>query len=286
MNNETVLKLNVDDLLLQALREDISNEDLTTNAVIHKKTTGQVQLLCKQEGIIAGMEVFYRVFQLLDSSAQMESYVQDKDQVHKGELLAVITGDARALLSGERTALNYLQRMSGIATYTRSIADMLTGSKTKLLDTRKTTPNMRVFEKYAVKVGGGYNHRYNLSDGVLLKDNHIAAAGGVRKAIELAKEYAPFVRKIEIEVEDLAMVQEALEAGADIIMLDNMSTDMMKQAMSMINGRAQTECSGNVTKKRISELIDIGVDYISCGALTHSAPILDVSLKNFRINGR
>ncbi|MEL7654588.1 MAG: carboxylating nicotinate-nucleotide diphosphorylase [Bacillota bacterium] len=280
MNNEITLKLNADDLIIQALKEDISSEDITTNAVIRDNKTGQVQLLCKQDGIIAGMDVFFRVFKILDPSARMQAYVKDGDKVKKGDLLAVVTADVRALLSGERTALNYLQRMSGIATYTRWIADMLQGSKTRLLDTRKTTPNMRIFEKYAVKVGGGYNHRFNLSDGILLKDNHIAAAGGVKKAVELAREYAPFVRKIEVEVENLEMLKEALEAGADIIMLDNMTTDMMKQAVKMTDGRAETECSGNITKERIAELTEIGVDYISCGALTHSAPILDVSLKN------
>ena len=207
-------------------------------------------------------------------------YVTKGDAVKKGDLLAVVKGDIRVLLSGERTALNYLQRMSGIATYTRSIADLLKGSKTKLLDTRKTTPNNRIFEKYAVKVGGGYNHRYNLSDGVLLKDNHIGAAGGVKEAVTMAKEYAPFVRKIEVEVENLDMVREAVEAGADIIMLDNMTPEMMKEAVRIIDGRAETECSGNVTLENVARLTDIGVDYISSGALTHSAPILDVSLKN------
>lgn len=283
MNNEITFKLNVDNLIMQSLREDISSEDVSTNSVIRSSKAGRVQLLCKQDGVIAGMDVFFRVFSILDPSAELEAYVKDGDIVKNGDLLAVVTADVRALLSGERTALNFLQRMSGIATYTRSIADMLKGSKSKLLDTRKTTPNMRIFEKYAVKVGGGYNHRYNLSDGILLKDNHIAAAGGVKKAVELAREYAPFVRKIEIEAESLEMVEEALEAGADIIMLDNMSTDMMKQAVEIIDGKAETECSGNVTKERVEELAKIGVDYISCGALTHSAPILDISLKNLTI---
>lgn len=283
MNNEITFKLNADNLILQSLREDISSEDVSTNSVIREKKEGKVQLLCKQDGVIAGMDVFLRVFELLDTSARLEAYVKDGDRVKKGDLLADLYADVRALLSGERTALNYLQRMSGIATYTRSIADMLSGSGIKLLDTRKTTPNMRIFEKYAVKAGGGYNHRFNLSDGILLKDNHIAAAGGVRKAIEMAREYAPFVRKIEIEAENLEMVEEALEAGADIIMLDNMSLEMMKQAVKIIDGRAETECSGNVTAQSIGELIQIGVDYISCGALTHSAPILDVSLKNLMV---
>lgn len=283
MYNEITFKLNMDELILQALREDISSEDITTNAVIREKKTGRAELLCKQEGVMAGLEVFFHVFFLLDPSAKMEAYVKDGDKVKSGDLLAVVTADARALLSGERTALNYLQRMSGIATYTKEAADLLEGSNTRLLDTRKTTPGMRIFEKYAVKAGGGFNHRYNLSDGILLKDNHIAAAGGVKQAVELAKEYAPFVRKIEVEVENLEMLKEALEAGADIIMLDNMSIDMMKQAVEITAGRAKTECSGNVTKERITELRDIGVDYISCGALTHSAHILDVSLKNLVI---
>jgi len=280
VNSEITLKLNVDDILLQALREDITSEDISTNAVMQENKKGQVQLLCKQDGVIAGMDIFYRVFLLLDPNANMLAYVKDGDKVSNGDLLAIITADVRALLSGERTALNYLQRMSGIASHTRVISDMMKGSKTKLLDTRKTTPNMRIFEKYAVKVGGGYNHRFNLSDGILLKDNHIAAAGGVKKAVELAKEYAPFVRKIEVEVEDLEMLREALKAGADIIMLDNMSTKMMREAIEIVGDKAKTECSGNVTKERIGELLELGVDFISCGALTHSAPILDVSLKN------
>jgi len=279
MNNIT-MKLNADHLILQALEEDITSEDITTNAVMRTYQLGTVQLICKKDGVIAGLEVFARTFQLLDPEVTITFYVNDGDYVTNQQVLADVTGDIRVLLSGERTALNYLQRMSGIATYTRSIADLLKGSKTKLLDTRKTTPNMRVFEKYAVKVGGGYNHRYNLSDGILLKDNHIGAAGGVKEAIAMAKEYAPFVRKIEVEVETMEMVKEAVEAGADIIMLDNMTPEMMKEAVSYINGRAETECSGNVTKENVARLVDIGVDYISSGALTHSAPILDISLKN------
>jgi nicotinate-nucleotide pyrophosphorylase (carboxylating) len=274
------MKLNADKLIMQALEEDITSEDVTTNAVMRHPQQGEVQLLCKQDGVIAGLDVFKRVFELLDETTQVVFYVKDGDAVKKGDLLAVVKGDIRVLLSGERTALNYLQRMSGIATYTRSIADLLKGSKTKLLDTRKTTPNNRIFEKYAVKVGGGYNHRYNLSDGVLLKDNHIGAAGGVKEAVTMAKEYASFVRKIEVEVENLDMVREAVEAGADIIMLDNMTPEMMKEAVRIIDGRAETECSGNVTLENVARLTDIGVDYISSGALTHSAPILDVSLKN------
>lgn len=278
--NQITAKLNADNLIMQALREDITSEDITTNAVMRQSKPGKADLICKQDGVIAGLDVFARVFTLLDDRVKVEKFFEDGDKVKNGDLLAVVTGDIRVLLSGERTALNYLQRMSGIATYTRNVADLLKGSKTKLLDTRKTTPNMRVFEKYAVKVGGGYNHRYNLSDGVLIKDNHIGAAGGVKEAIQMAKEYAPFVRKIEVEVENLEMLEEALEAGADIIMLDNMTPETMKKAVEMVGGRAETECSGNVTKENIKSIIDVGVDYVSSGALTHSAPILDVSLKN------
>nr|WP_296007988.1 carboxylating nicotinate-nucleotide diphosphorylase [uncultured Blautia sp.] len=278
--NPITMMMNADELILLALKEDITSEDITTNAVMREKKMGEVELLCKQNGVIAGLDVFARVFQLLDPDTETEFYVKDGDRVEKGQLLGLVKGDIRVLLSGERTALNYLQRMSGIATYTREIANLLEGSKTKLLDTRKTTPNMRIFEKYAVKTGGGNNHRYNLSDGILLKDNHISAAGGVKHAIEMAKEYAPFVRKIEIETENMEMVKEAVEAGADIIMLDNMTPEEMKEAVAFINGRAQTECSGNVTRENIEKVISVGVDYISSGALTHSAPILDLSLKN------
>lgn len=274
------MKLNADDLILSALKEDITSEDITTNSVMPEYCLGEVELLCKQDGVIAGLYVFRRVFELLDSATETEFFFQDGDFVKKGEKVGIVRGDIRVLLSGERTALNYLQRMSGIATYTRSIADLLKGSKTKLLDTRKTTPNMRLFEKYAVRAGGGCNHRYNLSDGILLKDNHIGAAGGVKEAVRMAKEYAPFVRKIEVEVENLTMLEEALEAGADIIMLDNMSIEEMKEAVRLAAGKAETECSGNVTRENVEKLINIGVDYISCGALTHSAPILDLSLKN------
>ncbi|MBR6701176.1 MAG: carboxylating nicotinate-nucleotide diphosphorylase [Firmicutes bacterium] len=280
MNNTITMTVNVDHLLIQALQEDITSEDITTNSVMPNAQKGEVQLLCKQDGIVAGLNIFKRVFELLDAETQVEFFCKDGDTVTNGQLMAVVRGDIRVLLSGERVALNYLQRMSGIATYTNSISKLLEGSKTKLLDTRKTTPNMRVFEKYAVKVGGGNNHRYNLSDGILLKDNHIGAAGSVSKAVKMAKEYAPFVRKIEVEVENLEMVKEAVEAGADIIMLDNMSPEMMKEAIKIIDGRAQTECSGNVTRENIERLLDVGVDFISSGALTHSAPILDVSLKN------
>ncbi len=281
MNNITMM-MNADELILGALREDITSEDITTNSVMPSYQLGEVELICKQDGVIAGLGVFKRVFELLDANTEVKFTCADGDWVKNGEKLGVIRGDIRVLLSGERVALNYLQRMSGIATYTRSIADLLKGSKTKLLDTRKTTPNMRVFEKYAVKVGGGCNHRYNLSDGILLKDNHIGAAGSVANAVRMAKEYAPFVRKIEIEVEDLEMLDEALEAGADIVMLDNMSVEDMKEAVRRAKGRAETECSGNVTRENVARLVDIGVDYISSGALTHSAPILDLSLKNLR----
>lgn len=278
--NKITETLQMDHLIMEALREDISSEDVTTNSVMKEAVEGEVELICKQDGVIAGLQVFERVFQLLDGAVKAKFFCKDGDQVKSGELLGKVTGDIRVLLSGERVALNYLQRMSGIATYTRSVADLLQGSRTKLLDTRKTTPNMRIFEKYAVRVGGGYNHRYNLSDGVLLKDNHIGAAGSVAKAVQMAKEYAPFVRKIEVEVENLDMVKEAVEAGADIIMLDNMSTEEMQEAIRIIDGRAETECSGNVTKENIGRLTALGVDYISSGALTHSAPILDISLKN------
>ncbi len=282
MNNPITNAVNCDALIKSALAEDITSEDVTTNAVMREAVQGEVQLICKQDGIICGLYVFSRTFELLDANTRCEFYVKEGDAVKKGQLLAKVRGDIRVLLSGERTALNYLQRMSGIATYTRRMADMLNGSKTRLLDTRKTTPNMRIFEKYAVKVGGGCNHRYNLSDGILLKDNHIGAAGSVKRAVELAKEYAPFVRKIEVEVENLDMCREALEAGADIIMLDNMTPAEMKEAVKMIGGRAQTECSGNVTQENLKDILDTGVDFVSSGALTHSAPILDLSLKNLR----
>lgn len=284
--NSITMSLNADELILNALREDITSEDITTNSVMSERRDGKVDLICKQDGIIAGLGVFERVFELLDDTSRCEFKFKDGDEVKKGELIGIVYGDVRVLLSGERTALNFLQRMSGIATYTRRVADLLEGTKTKLLDTRKTTPNMRVFEKYAVRAGGGNNHRYNLSDGILLKDNHINAAGGVAKAIEKAKAYASFVRKIEVEVENLEMLEEALEAGADIIMLDNMSREDMKKAVEMCKGKAETECSGNVTKENITALTDIGVDYISSGALTHSAPILDLSLKNLCVIDR
>ena len=278
--NTITMKTNTDLLILNALKEDITSEDISTNSVMRHYQLGEVDLICKEDGVIAGLEVFKRVFELLDANTHTDLFVEDGARVKKDQKLGVVRGDIRVLLSGERTALNYLQRMSGIATYTRSIADLLEGTPTKLLDTRKTTPGMRIFEKYAVKVGGGYNHRFNLSDGILLKDNHIGAAGGVKEAISMAKEYAPFVRKIEIEVENLEMLKDALEAGADIIMLDNMSIEDMKTAVALCAGKAETECSGNVTKENIANLTHIGVNYISSGALTHSAPILDLSLKN------
>lgn len=278
--NEITMTLQADHLILEALKEDISSEDVSTNAVMREAVPGEVDLICKQDGVIAGLGVFQRVFELLDGKTETEFYCKDGDCVKSGQLMGRVRGDIRVLLSGERTALNYLQRMSGIATYTHSVAELLKGTKTKLLDTRKTTPNMRIFEKYAVRVGGGHNHRYNLSDGVLLKDNHIGAAGGVAQAVKMAREYAPFVRRIEIEVENLDMVREAVEAGADIIMLDNMSEEEMKEAVRIIDGRAQTECSGNVTKENIAGLTELGVDFISSGALTHSAPILDISMKH------
>ena len=280
MYDQVTLKLNVDPWILSALKEDITSEDVSTNSVIPHPQAGEVDLICKEDGIICGLQVFERVFTLLDEKTTVEFLVQDGAEVHKGQLMAKVHGDIRTLLCGERTALNYLQRMSGIATYTHSVAELLKGTGIKLLDTRKTTPNNRIFEKYAVRIGGGNNHRYNLSDGVLLKDNHIGAAGGVKEAIAAAKEYAPFVRKIEVEVENLDMVKEAVEAGADIIMLDNMDTDALKEAIAYIDGRAEIEVSGNVTKENIARLTGLGVDYVSSGALTHSAPILDISLKN------
>ncbi len=282
MLNGVTMKVNVDDYIINTLKEDITSEDVSTNAVMPEDKNGKAQLICKQSGILCGLDVFVRTFRLLDENSYFETEFKDGDKIEKGDLIGVIYGDIKALLSGERTALNYLQRMSGIATMTREYMDELEGYKTVLLDTRKTTPNMRPFEKHAVKVGGATNHRYNLSDGVLLKDNHIGAAGSITAAIKMAKDYAPFVRKIEIETETLEQVQEALDAGADIIMLDNMDNETMRSAVKMINGKAQTECSGNVTKERLKEIAEVGVDFVSCGALTHSAPILDFSLKNLK----
>lgn len=281
--NPITMQLVADKYIRLALEEDISSEDVSTNAVMPGYKKGEVQLIGKEAGLLAGLSVFERVFTLLDPDTQVELYVEDGQAVQAGQLLAKITGDVRVLLSGERTALNYLQRLSGIATYTRAVAKLLEGTKTRLLDTRKTTPCMRIFEKYAVRVGGGGNHRYNLSDGVLLKDNHIDAAGGVKEAVLAARAYAPFVRKIEVEVENLEMVQQAVEAGADIIMLDNMTAEQMAEAIRLIDGRAQTECSGNMTIENIQTITKLGVDYVSSGALTHSAPILDISLKHLKV---
>lgn len=283
--NEITMKMQADQLIRMALQEDITSEDVSTNAVMPTATKGTVDLIAKEDGVIAGLDIYARVFTILDEKTEIDFHCKDGDEVKKGELMATVTGDIRVLLSGERVALNYLQRMSGIATYTRNVADMLEGSKTCLVDTRKTTPCMRVFEKYAVLVGGGKNHRYNLSDGVLLKDNHIDAAGGVKQAIEAARRHAPFVRKIEVETENLDMVKEAVEAGADIIMLDNMTPAQMKEAVQLIDGRAETECSGNITKENIELMKDLGVNYVSSGALTHSAPILDISLKHLSVLG-
>lgn len=288
--NQITMQLVADKYIKMALEEDINSEDVTTNAVMPEAKQGKVNLICKEDGIIAGLGIFERVFKILDEKTDVSfmkkengEAFKDGDQVKKGDLLAVVSGDIRVLLSGESTALNYLQRLSGIATYTHQVSSLLEGSKTKLLDTRKTTPCMRIFEKYAVKIGGGHNHRYNLSDGVLLKDNHIDAAGGVKEAVAAAKEYAPFVRKIEVETENLEMVKEAVEAGADIIMLDNMTYEEMAEAIKVIDGRAETECSGNITKENIATITRLGVDYVSSGALTHSAPILDISLKNLTV---
>ncbi len=278
--NSITMKLQADELIRLALQEDITSEDVSTNAVMPAAQQGTVDLIAKEEGIMAGLDVYARVFTLLDPATVVAFQVKDGDRVQPGDLIGTVTGDIRVLLSGERVALNYLQRMSGIATYTRQVADLLEGSGVTLLDTRKTTPNCRIFEKYAVRIGGGCNHRYNLSDGVLLKDNHIGAAGSITNAINMAKAYAPFVRKIEIEVETLEQVKEAVNAGADIIMLDNMTPDTMRQAVQLIDGRAQTECSGNITKENIARIREIGVDFVSSGALTHSAPILDISMKH------
>lgn len=280
MFDPITMKLNVEPLILSALREDITSEDVSTNSVMPEGKMGEAELICKQDGVICGLQIFETVFTLLDGKTEVELFVKEGDKVKNGQLLAKVRGDIRVILCGERTALNYLQRMSGVATYTNEVAAYLEGTKTKLLDTRKTTPNNRIFEKYAVRIGGGNNHRLNLSDGVMLKDNHIGAAGGVKKAVAMAREYAPFVRKIEVEVENLDMVRDAVEAGADIIMLDNMSQEQMKEAMAYIDGRAEVEVSGNVTKENIAVLTGLGVDFISSGALTHSAPILDISLKN------
>ena len=280
MFDPITMRLHVDPLIQSALEEDINSEDVSTNCVMPTSKQGQVDLIAKEDGILCGAQVFERVFTLLDPTMKIEWMAKDGDAIHDQQVLAHVTGDIRVLLSGERTALNFLQRMSGIATYTHQMAKLLEGTSIQLLDTRKTTPNMRIYEKYAVKVGGGHNHRYNLSDGVMLKDNHIDAAGGVSQAIQMARAYAPFVRKIEVEVENLDMVKEAVSAGADIIMLDNMDHDTMAQAIELIDKKAKIEISGNVTKENIDRIKDLAVDYISSGALTHSSPILDVSLKH------
>ena len=282
MFDKVTLKLNVDPLILGALKEDITSEDVSTNSVMPEPKLGEVELICKQDGIICGLQVFARTFELLDEDVEITFFAKDGDEVKKGQKMAVVRGDIRVLLCGERTALNYLQRMSGIATYTNGVAKLLAGTKTKLLDTRKTSPNNRIFEKYAVRIGGGNNHRYNLTDGVLLKDNHIGAAGGVKQAVTMAKEYAPFVRKIEVETETLDMVKEALEVKADIIMLDNMDLDTAKKAVSIIGNKAQIEFSGNVSLETIKSIAEIGVGFISVGALTHSSKILDLSMKNLK----
>ncbi len=282
MNNGVLNTILWDDYIMRALREDITSDDVTTQAIMPKPFMVTVDLICKQDGVLCGLDVFERVFQMLCDNSSFRANFKDGDEIHKGDVIGVLVGDGRAVLSGERTALNFLQRMSGIATLTRSMTKELEGYPTKLLDTRKTTPNMRPFEKYAVRIGGGTNHRYNLSDGVLIKDNHIGAAGSIAKAVEMARAYAPFVRKIEVEVENLQMLQEALDAKADIIMLDNMTDEMTAQAVAMAKGKAELEASGNMNKERLRKLAEIGVDYISCGALTHSAPILDFSMKNLK----
>ncbi|HIX07488.1 MAG TPA: carboxylating nicotinate-nucleotide diphosphorylase [Candidatus Borkfalkia faecipullorum] len=280
MIDDITMNIRADELIRSALAEDVTNEDVSTACILRERTEGQADLLCKQEGVIAGLPVFARVFTLLDAQTKVTFFAKDGDRVKKGQKLAEVRGDMRAILTGERTALNYLQRMSGIATYTANVVKLLEGSTLRLVDTRKTTPNMRIFEKYAVRVGGGGNHRYNLSDAILLKDNHIGAAGGVKAAVAMAKAYAPFTMKIEVETETLDMVKDAVEAGADIIMLDNMTHEQMKEAVEYIAHRAVVEISGNVTAESIARIKDIGADIVSSGALTHSAPILDVSLKN------
>lgn len=277
------MKLVGDDIILRALREDITFEDVSTASVCPEPRAAEVQLIAKAEGVIAGLDVFARAFALLDPATRVEATVADGDVVSADQRLATVYGDARVLLAGERVALNFLQRMSGIATYTRRMATALEGTDTVLVDTRKTTPCLRVFEKAAVEIGGGRNHRYNLSTAVMLKDNHIDAAGGVTQAIEAARAHASFTCTVEVECENLEMVREAVEAGADIIMLDNMAHDDMAEAIALIGGRAKTEASGNVDAENIRALADLGVDFISSGALTHSAPILDLSLKHLRM---
>lgn len=277
------LRLVAEPLIEQALREDITSEDVSTAAVMPEAHAATVQLIAKQAGIICGLDVFECTFQLLDATARVERHVAEGTAVKPGDHLAEVYADARVLLSGERVALNYLQRMSGIATETHRMAALLEGTGTTLVDTRKTTPNMRVFEKEAVRVGGGTNHRYNLSDGVMLKDNHIDAAGSITAAVAAARAHMPFVRKVEVECETLDEVREAVEAGADIIMLDNMEHDAMAEAVALIAGRAETEVSGNVDEAKAAAIRDLRVDYVSSGALTHSAGILDLSMKHLRL---
>lgn len=281
--NPITMNLVADDIIRCALREDMNAGDLSTESVCPERREAEVQLIAKAEGVIAGLDVFERAFTLLDPRTSFDARVADGDAVEPGQLLGIVRGDARVLLSGERVALNFLQRMSGIATYTRRMAAALEGTKTRLVDTRKTTPCLRIFEKAAVEAGGGANHRYNLSQAVMLKDNHIDAAGGIAAAVAGARAHAPFVCTVEVECEDLDMVREALEAGADIIMLDNMTHEQMAEAVALIDGRAKVEASGNVDAGNIRALADLGVDFISSGALTHSAPILDLSLKHLRM---
>lgn len=278
MFDPITLKLNVDPLLEMALKEDITEEDLSTSCIIRKAKLGRAVLLAKEEGILSGIQIFSRVFELIDPQTEIHLYQRDADPIRPGMVLGELKGDIRVLLGGERTALNYIQRMSGIASYARSMVRILDGTSIKLVDTRKTTPNNRIFEKYAVRTGGASNHRFNLSDGILLKDNHVAVAGGIREAIQMAKSYAPFVHKIEIETENLDEVREALAAKADIIMLDNMEKEMIQQAIRLIDGKALIEISGNITLTNLEMYKDLAVNFISSGALTHSAPSLDLSL--------
>lgn len=282
MNLRKIDKFQMDESIRLALKEDITSEDISTNAVYKNDRLAEISLYSKEEGILAGIDVFKRVFELLDSSVEFTEYKKDGDNLLNKDLILKIRANVKTILSAERTALNYLQRMSGIATYTRKMLEALDDKNIKLLDTRKTTPNMRIFEKYSVRVGGGYNHRYNLSDAIMLKDNHIDAAGSITEAIKLAREYSPFIKKIEIEVEDLKGVEEAVKAGADIIMLDNMDIETTKEAIKIINKQAIIECSGNVDITNINRFKGLEIDYISSGAITHSAKILDLSLKNLR----
>lgn len=281
--NSVTLRLQAEPLIRSALREDITSEDISTSSVIDDGAQGQVRLVAKQGGVICGLDVFERTFQLLDDTARLVATVQDGEEVVAGQELGVVWAHVVALLSGERVALNYLQRMSGIATYTRAMARILAGTGTRLADTRKTTPNMRVFDKEAVRVGGGSNHRFNLSDGVLLKDNHIDAAGGIAQAVAAVRAHAPFLCKVEVEVETLDELRQALDAKVDIVMLDNMDHRTMAEAVRIVDGAAEIEVSGNVTAANVTQLVDLGVNIVSCGALTHSAPILDLSLKHLSI---